>query len=109
LFVYAVEGTHAGPLQRAKSSPDSYRQLAERLVPLLIENIRLQFAGGADVVMIFDTAAGEVSDDVFHLLIAPDLARIASAFPDKLGYYRKGGATNASARTASPQDIMFGG
>ena len=29
-------------------------------MPLLIENIRLQFDGGADVVMVFDTAAGEL-------------------------------------------------
>src|SRR5262245_22303681 len=34
LFVYAVEGTHAGDLARAKSSLDLYRAFADRLVPL---------------------------------------------------------------------------
>src|SRR5262249_46843917 len=34
LFVYAVEGTHAGPLARAKSSLDLYRAFAQRVVPL---------------------------------------------------------------------------
>ena len=65
LFVYAVEGTHAGALERAKSSLDLYRAFADRVVPLLLENVRLQFEGGADVVMVFDTAAGELAPEVF--------------------------------------------
>jgi uroporphyrinogen decarboxylase len=90
LFVYAVEGTHAGALTRAKASLDLYRAFADRVVPLLVENIRLQFDGGADVVMIFDTAAGELAPDVFRDVIAPDLEAIAQAFPGRLGYYAKG-------------------
>ena len=92
LFVYAVEGTHAGhpPRPGRKPSPDLYRAFADRIVPLLIENIRLQFDGGADVVMIFDTAAGELSADEFLTWTASDLDRIAAAFPGRLGYYAKG-------------------
>src|ERR1043166_7001453 len=77
LFVYAVEGTHAGRLARAKASPDLYRAFAARIVPLLIENIRLQFDGGADVVMLFDTAAGELDAAEFKARAAGDLDRIA--------------------------------
>jgi uroporphyrinogen decarboxylase len=90
LFVYAVEGTHAGPLAHAKSSLDLYRAFADRMVPLLVENIRLQFDGGADVVMIFDTAAGELAPEVFREAVGPDLAALTSAFPRQLGYYAKG-------------------
>jgi uroporphyrinogen decarboxylase len=90
LFVYAVEGTHAGKLARAKSSLDLYRAFADRMTPLLIENIRLQFEGGADVVMIFDTAAGELAPEVFQRAMAGDLAKMTSAFPKQLGYYAKG-------------------
>jgi uroporphyrinogen decarboxylase len=90
LFVYAVEGTHAGRLARAKASPELYRSFADRLVPLLVENIRLQFEGGADVVMIFDTAAGELAAVDFANRMAPDLDRLAAAFPRRLGYYAKG-------------------
>ncbi len=90
LFVYAIEGTHAGKLARAKSSLDLYRAFADRMTPLLIENIRLQFEGGADNVMIFDTAAGELAPDVFQAAIANDLAQMISAFPHRLGYYAKG-------------------
>ena len=90
LFVYAVEGTHSGPLARAKASPDLYRAFADRMVPLLLENIRLQFEGGADAIMIFDTAAGELLPEVFQRDIAPDLKTMAGAFPKRLGYYAKG-------------------
>ena len=101
LFVYAVEGTHAGPLARAKSSLGLYRAFAERMVPLLLENIRLQFEGGADIVMIFDTAAGELAPDVFAAQMAPDLATLAETFPDRLGYYAKGlRAGHLDSRTA---------
>jgi uroporphyrinogen decarboxylase len=89
LFVYAVEGTHAGPLARAKSSPDLYRAFADRMVPLLVENIRLQFEGGADVVMIFDTAAGELTPETFREVMTADLFALAQAFPERLGYYAK--------------------
>ena len=90
LFVYAVEGTHAGALERSKASLDLYRAFADRVVPLLEATIRMQFEGGADVVMIFDTAAGELSPLVFGRDAAPDLAVLARAFPRRLGYYAKG-------------------
>jgi uroporphyrinogen decarboxylase len=67
-----------------------YRAFADRLVPLLIENIRLQLQGGADVVMVFDTAAGELAPETFTRLTVPDLAALAQAFPNRLGYYAKG-------------------
>jgi uroporphyrinogen decarboxylase len=89
LFVYAMEGTHAGPLARAKASPSLYREFARRIVPLLRENVRLQFEGGADVVMVLDTAAGELSPAMFREQIAPDLTTLARAFPSRLGYYAK--------------------
>jgi uroporphyrinogen decarboxylase len=89
LFVYALEGTHAGPLARAKSSLDLYRSFADRLVPLLEREIAMQFEGGADLVMIFDTAGGDVPPSIFTRAIAPDLARLAAAFPGRIGYYAK--------------------
>ena len=90
LFVYAVEGTHAGALARAKASLDLYRAFADRMVPLLVENIRLQFEGGADIVMVFDTAAGELPPETFRAVMAPDLGQLTRAFPQRLGYYAKG-------------------
>ncbi|MBW3670784.1 MAG: uroporphyrinogen decarboxylase, partial [Acidobacteria bacterium] len=60
LFVYAVEGSHKGNLIDVKTDEALYRTFSDRLVPLLIENVRLQLDGGAEIVMIFDTAAGEL-------------------------------------------------
>ena len=89
LFVYAVEGSHAGALATAKSSPGLYARFAAACVPLLVETIRMQLDAGADVVMIFDTAAGELAAETFAEFVAPDLAALASAFPGRLGYYAK--------------------
>ncbi len=90
LFVYAVEGTHAGNLLKSKTSWDLWDQFSLIILNFLKENIRLQFEGGADVVMIFDTAAGELSPLVFKQKVQPVLAEIAKSFPGKMGYYSKG-------------------
>lgn len=89
LFVYAVEGSHAGALTTAKASPGLYSRFAAVCVPLLAEAIRMQLEAGADIVMVFDTAAGELSCERFAEFIVPDLARLAAAFPDRVGYYAK--------------------
>lgn len=89
LFVYGVEGSHAGALATAKSSPDLYARFAAVCVPLLVETIRMQLDAGADVVMLFDTAAGELASETFGEFVAPDLAALAASFPGRLGYYAK--------------------
>jgi uroporphyrinogen decarboxylase len=106
LFVYAVEGSHAGTLRRAKSDPKFYRDFAARMVPLLRENIRLQLDGGAEVVMILDTAAGEAAPDVFRRDLLPDLATIASEFPGRVGYYSRG---SQPAHLRDPRMAAFAG
>ncbi|ODS58619.1 MAG: hypothetical protein ABS36_03570 [Acidobacteria bacterium SCN 69-37] len=90
LFVYAMEGTHTGALVRPKVSMGLYRKFARILVPLLARAIREQLEAGADVVMIFDTAAGELSPAAFQQHIAPDLRRLAATQPGRLGYYARG-------------------
>ena len=89
LFVYAVAGTHKNA-GKALEHIDLFPEFCERLVPLLTRNIELQLAGGAELVMIFDTAAGEVSADVFQAEILMQLERLSESFPERLGYYSKG-------------------
>jgi uroporphyrinogen decarboxylase len=60
------------------------------LMPLLKENIRLQLEGGAEVVMIFDTAAGELSPALYRELVVPQLEELSWKYPKRLGYYAKG-------------------
>jgi len=104
LFVYAMEGSHAGPMRVSKSSWDLYRRFAARMAPLLRANIGRQLEAGADVVMILDTAAGELPPSYFHDEVAADLVSMANAYPNRVGYYVKGAhpAHFQSAMAAAP-------
>lgn len=90
LFVYAVDGTHAGPLVRPKTSMQLYRRFAKIMVPLLARAARAQLEAGADVVMVFDTAAGELTPEAYRTHVVPDLQRLSGALPGRLGYYARG-------------------
>lgn len=90
LFTYAVEGAHKGGLEASKRSLKLFRPFCEILIPLLKENIRLQLEGGAEIVMIFDTSAGEVSPALYREVVAPTIAELAKAYPKRMGYYAKG-------------------
>lgn len=90
LFTYAVEGGHKGPLSTPKTSWSLFHKFSELLVPLLEKNIELQLAGGAEVVMIFDTAAGELSPSLFHKYLEPQISGLAERFAGRIGYYSKG-------------------
>ncbi len=90
LYVYAVEGGHSGSLTKSKSQPDLYLAFCEKLLPLLEMNIRLQLEAGAEVVMIFDTAAGELAPGNFRDQVARDLEELFAKFPGRVGYYSKG-------------------
>jgi len=103
LFTYAVEGSHKGGLEGAKKNLNLFEPFCDVLVPLLIENIRLQFEGGAEVVMLFDTAAGELSPRVYREVVVPALEALANAYPNRLGYYAKG------IQGAHLQDDLFKG
>ena len=89
LFVYAMEGSHAGAMRIAKSSWDLYRRFAGHAAPLLQDAIAMQLDAGADIVMILDTAAGDLPPSYFHREVTPDLTGLARAFPGRLGYYAK--------------------
>lgn len=90
LFTYACEGEHAGNLVTAKTQIPLYRDFAAQMVPLLIANIEMQLEGGAEMVMVLDTAAGELSPGLFRRWIEPDLAQLVALFPGQVGYYAKG-------------------
>ena len=89
LFTYAVEGAHKGGLEESKKNQPLFKKFCEVLVPILKSNIQLQLDGGAEVVMLFDTAAGELSPGLYRDAVIPSLRELARAFPKKLGYYAK--------------------
>lgn len=90
LFTYAVEGAHKGGLEASKRELKLYRKFLERMVPLLKLNIADQLKGGAEVVMIFDTSAGELDPVLFNEIVVPSLDVLIKEFPGRVGYYAKG-------------------
>ncbi|MFN2577093.1 MAG: uroporphyrinogen decarboxylase family protein [Pyrinomonadaceae bacterium] len=90
LFVYAVEGTHKGNLNESKKLLPLFPKFCETIVPLLARNLELQLKNGAEVVMIFDTAAGELSPGLFLSEISPQLQKLTAASGSRIGYYSKG-------------------
>jgi uroporphyrinogen decarboxylase len=90
LFTYAVQGRHDGTLVESKRLLNLFEPFCESLIPLLESNIALQLEGGAEIVMIFDTAAGELDPSTYKQRIVPALARLAKKFPAKTAYYSKG-------------------
>ena len=90
LFLYATEGSHAGHFLASKNNLPLFEKFWELLRPVLMDNIQLQLDGGAEVVMVFDTAAGEVSPLYFQKFIAGKLLQMAEKYPGKLAYYSKG-------------------
>ena len=90
LFVYAVEGTHKGSLSDSKKLLSLFSRFCDTMVPLLERNIELQLENGAEVVMIFDTAAGELAPNVFKSEVVPQLQRLTARNGSRVGYYSKG-------------------
>lgn len=90
LFTYAVEGKHSGTLIPSKTKLALFTKFCDRLLPLLARNINQQLASGAEIVMIFDTAAGELSPEVFAAEVVPQLERLVSLCERAPGYYSKG-------------------
>jgi uroporphyrinogen decarboxylase len=89
LFTYAVQGSHDGHLTKAKLALDLFPHFCEKIIPLLKQNIQLQLDGGAEVIMVFDTAAGELAPGLYQDFTVPQLEKLARRFPKKLGYYSK--------------------
>src|SRR5437016_2433983 len=81
LFVYAVEGSHKGSLIESKKLLPLFSRFCETVVPLLARNIELQLNSGAEVVMIFDTAAGELAPQNYESEIVPQLQRLTTKNP----------------------------
>lgn len=91
LFVYAVHGSHKGHLVESKGQLELFERFMETLVPLLKRNIALQLDAGAELVMLFDTAAGELPPVIYNSIVRPHVQKLIDAFPKKLAYYMKGG------------------
>lgn len=89
LFVYAVAGSHKGNLIDVKEKMHLFPIFCEMITPLMEANIEIQLRGGAEKVMIFDTAAGELAARDFQKHLHPYLIHLSQKFAGQLGYYSK--------------------
>jgi len=97
LFFYAAAGSHQGDLGIAHAglADGRYAGFCEKLLPLLAQNILLQWRAGADCIAIFDTCAGELGPQAFGRWVVPQLRSVVDAVrrecPDiRILYYSKG-------------------
>lgn len=89
LFVYAIAGSHQAAAI-ASQEMSLFPRFCETLIPLLVRSVELQLANGAELVMVFDTAAGNLSPETFQAEVVPQLELLTAKFPRQLGYYSKG-------------------
>jgi uroporphyrinogen decarboxylase len=109
LFVYAVEGSHKGGLKKSMGLSTLYAKYAEIMLPLLKKNIELQLDAGAEIVMIFDTAAGDVTAEFFAKYLKSDLLNLLNSSQEKkIGYYMRGGTTDHYDLLSDSQAAGFG-
>jgi uroporphyrinogen decarboxylase len=107
LFSYAASGKHDGGLKDAKVAVELREKFMTLISELLIKNIQMQLDGGAEIVMIFDTAAGELSPIQFNDIVIPELKTISSKFPKKIGYYARG-VTDAHLKQVETVENLAG-
>lgn len=81
LYVYAAAGSHERA-QEALAGLDNgiYAAFNEKLLDLLAHNMALQSKAGAEVVALFDTAAGEIDAATYGRHVVPVLADVLARF-----------------------------
>lgn len=81
LYVYAAAGSHEKAQEAlAGLSNGVYDAFNTKLLDLLAHNMALQSRAGAEVVAIFDTAAGEIDAGLYGQRIVPVLADLLARF-----------------------------
>lgn len=95
LFCYMVEGGGTKLFAESKRwiyrHPDESLKVLEKLADVAVEYLARQVRAGAQLVMVFDSWAGELSPSSFDRFSRPFLARIAEELPrrlDQLGFDR---------------------
>ncbi|XDD47579.1 uroporphyrinogen decarboxylase family protein [Leptospira sp. WS39.C2] len=109
LMTYASIGKHDGNLSFIKTNQKFVDQFYSILLPLLKKNIELQLQGGAEVVMIFDTAAGNLDPNNFRRYVTDPISELTKTFPNQIGYYAKNSTESQIRQVHSiPQLLGFG-
>jgi uroporphyrinogen decarboxylase len=81
LYVYAAAGSHEAAQAAVPGLTNGvYQAFNAKLLDLLAANMALQSRAGAEVVALFDTAAGEIDADTYGKHVVPVLADVLARF-----------------------------
>jgi uroporphyrinogen decarboxylase len=81
LYVYAAAGSHEAAQAAVPGLTNGiYAAFNAKLLDLLAANMALQSRAGAEVVALFDTAAGEIDADTYGRHVVPVLAEVLARF-----------------------------
>ena len=81
LYVYAAAGSHENAQAAVAGLTNGvYDTFNAKLLDLLAANMALQSRAGAEVVALFDTAAGEIDVDTYGRHVVPVLADLLARF-----------------------------
>ncbi|RDA85118.1 hypothetical protein CP532_0841 [Ophiocordyceps camponoti-leonardi (nom. inval.)] len=88
LFCYMVEGGGSKLFARSKTwiykYPLEAKLLLHKIADICIDHLALQVRAGAQMIMVFDSWAGELSPATFKDFSEPYLAHIATKLPETL-------------------------
>ncbi|KJZ71212.1 Uroporphyrinogen decarboxylase [Hirsutella minnesotensis 3608] len=88
LFCYMVEGGGTKLFAQTKTwiyrYPEETKKLLHKLADVCVDHLALQVKAGAQMVMVFDSWAGELGPASYRQFSEPYLARIAQKLPEKL-------------------------
>jgi uroporphyrinogen decarboxylase len=113
LACYMIEGSTRGDISRAKQmlrqEPQLLHELLRRIARATAEYLRMQIAAGASAVQLFDTWAGELSNDEYEAIELPATQMILQALggeslPKIL--YAKGTARHLESMAKSGADVL---
>ncbi|KAK2009938.1 uroporphyrinogen decarboxylase [Colletotrichum eremochloae] len=88
LFCYMVEGGGTKLFMQSKRwiyrHPEESKKLLQKIAEVCVEYLALQVKAGAQLVMVFDSWAGELGPEAFKEFSEPYLAYISANLPKKL-------------------------
>ena len=113
LACYMIEGKTRGDISLAKAmlreDPALVRELLQRVAGATISYLRAQIAAGACVIQLFDTWAGELSDEEYRAFELPATRAIFDAL-EREGVPRilfaKGSARHLDAMAETGADVL---
>lgn len=113
LACYMIEGRTRGDISRAKQflreQPDFLRGLLERIASATTGYLRMQIAAGASVVQLFDTWAGELSQQEYDAFELPATQQILEGLSTESApkiLYAKGSARHLESMAKSGADVL---